>query len=85
MARCGGELHRILQGTDLWDGQVWNLQVTQMDERAVQMRALFSARDSGSRWDLMVLVREELLRYLQGLHPGRLPRVRVELAPGRQP
>ncbi len=79
-----GELRRILEATDLWDGQVWNLQVTQMDERAVQMRALFSARDSSSRWNLMVLVREELLRFLQGAYPERLPRVRVELAPGRQ-
>ncbi len=75
------ELHRILEATDLWDGKVWNLQVTAMDERAVQMRALFSAGNSNSRWDLMVLVREQLLGFLQAAHPGQLPRVRVELAP----
>lgn len=75
------ELRRILGTTDLWDGEVWNLQVTQMDERAVQMRALFSAQDANRRWDLMVLVREELLRFLQAAHPGTLPRARVDLAP----
>ena len=74
-------LKSVLEATPLWDRQVWNLQVTGLDEKAVQMRALFSARDSGSRWDLSVYVREEMLAFLRGKKPSGLPRVRVEIAP----
>ncbi|MCL5284593.1 MAG: mechanosensitive ion channel family protein [Nitrospirae bacterium] len=75
------QLKVVLDSTPLWDGHVWNLQVTSLDEKAVQMRALFSARDSGSRWDLSVYVREGLLGYLQRRGGGELPRVRIEMGP----
>lgn len=72
------ELHRILQASGLWDGEVWNLQVVGAGERTVELRALMSAPDSGTAWDLRCHVREKLLDYLQGEHPGALPRFRVE-------
>lgn len=74
-------LKTVLESTPLWDRQVWNLQVTQLDEKAVQMRALFSARDSGSRWDLSVYVREGMLAYLQNQGSSELPHVRIEITP----
>ncbi|MHB1926800.1 MAG: mechanosensitive ion channel family protein [Leptospirillum sp.] len=74
-------LKTLLESTPLWDRMAWNLQVTQLDEKAVQMRALFSARDSGSRWDLSVYVREGMLAYLRDREASGLPRVRVEIAP----
>jgi len=76
-----GHLKTLLESSPLWDRQAWNLQVTQLDEKAVQMRALFSARDSGSRWDLSFYVREGMLAYLRNRAPSDLPRVRVEIAP----
>ena len=42
------ELHRILQSSDLWDGKVWNLQVTNATEHTVELRALMSSVDSGN-------------------------------------
>ncbi|MHB8421506.1 MAG: mechanosensitive ion channel family protein [Leptospirales bacterium] len=74
-------LQTVLESTPLWDGKVWNLQVTELDEKSVQMRILFSARDSGSRWDLSVHVREEMLNYLQSQENAEFPRVRVEITP----
>lgn len=74
-------LKALLESTPLWDRQTWNLQVTSLDEKAVQMRALFSARDSGSRWDLSVYVREGMLAYLRNQKVSGFPRVRVEIAP----
>ncbi|MHB8370844.1 MAG: mechanosensitive ion channel family protein [Leptospirales bacterium] len=74
-------LKTVLESSPLWDRQVWNLQVTELDEKAVQMRALFSARDSGSRWDLSVYVREGMLAYLQGHENSELPRIRIEVNP----
>jgi hypothetical protein len=76
------ELLRILEATDLWDRRVWNLQVTDASERTVQLRALMSARDASSMWDLRCHVRERLVAYLQRRHPDSLPRIRAELLGG---
>lgn len=74
------ELHRILQATDMWNGQTWGLQVTEADEHAVQLRCLMSASDSNVAWSLRCHVREELIAFLQQRHPDCLPRARLELA-----
>ncbi|MHB1285852.1 MAG: mechanosensitive ion channel family protein [Leptospirales bacterium] len=79
------QLKIILESSPLWDGQVWNLQVTELDEKGVQMRALFSALDSGSRWNLSVYVREGLLEFLQSQESLDLPRLRVEITPPKAP
>jgi small-conductance mechanosensitive channel len=73
------ELHRILQTTDLWDGKVWNLQVTNASEHTLELRALMSSADSSKSWDLRCLVRERLVEYLQKKHPFSLPRVRADV------
>lgn len=72
------ELQRILEASERWDGKVWNLQVTGAGERTIELRALMSAPDSGTAWDLRCEVRERLLDYLRREHPDSLPRVRVE-------
>ncbi|MFT4830593.1 MAG: small-conductance mechanosensitive channel [Psychroserpens sp.] len=71
------ELTRILEGTDLWDGKVNVLQVTEAKERSVEIRALMSASDSPAAWDLRVLVREKLITYLQDNYPESLPHTRL--------
>jgi small-conductance mechanosensitive channel len=72
-------LKEILDGTQLWDRRVWNVQVTNASERTVELRALVSARDSSDAWDLRCLVREKLIQFLQERYPDGLPRVRAEL------
>jgi len=67
------ELFRVLQGTGLWNRKAWGLQVTDLTENTMQLRALMSASDSGKAWDLRCLVREKLVSYLQERHPGSLP------------
>lgn len=71
------ELGRILEGIELWDRRVCGLQVIETGERTVKLRALMSAPDSGTAWDLRCLVRERLLGYLRENHPSSLPRFRV--------
>jgi small-conductance mechanosensitive channel len=73
------ELTRVLKSSELWDGEVNVLQVTDAKEKSVEIRALMSSFDSPSAWDLRVLVREKLIEYLQKNYPGSLPRSRVEL------
>lgn len=73
------ELRRIVQGSEMWDGKVCGLQVTDATQQTMELRALVSAADSGTAWDLRCHVREELLRFLQERYPDALPKARAEL------
>jgi len=73
------ELHRILKNTDLWDGKAWVLQVTNATERTVELRALMSAADAPTAWNLRCEVREKLLVFIQKNYPDGLPKVRAEI------
>ncbi len=80
------ELDRILEGNTLWDGKVKVVQVTDATDRTVEIRALVSAPDSGTAWNLRVQVREKLLAFLQEKYPQCLPKARVLLDPeGKSP
>lgn len=72
------ELQRILQESSYWDQKAWALQVTNATDRAVELRALMSSRNSGEAWELRCEVREKLLSYIQREYPGSLPRLRAE-------
>lgn len=77
------ELGKILENSELWDGQVQNLQVTNATEKSLELRALMSAADSPTAWDLRVHVREKLIEFLQKHYPDCLPRTRIELNPDK--
>jgi small-conductance mechanosensitive channel len=79
VARVRARLEEIVRGSRLWDGQVVNLQVVDSNERAVQLRALASARTSPEAWDLRCEVREKLVAFLQEQYPAALPKQRAEL------
>jgi small-conductance mechanosensitive channel len=72
-------LQEELKASDLWDGRVWSLQVTNATEKTVELRALMSAADSGKLWDLRCLIRERLVGYLQDKYPASLPTFRAEV------
>jgi len=73
------ELKRVLDASGMWDGKVWGLQVTNAKEQTMELRALMSAPDAGTAWNLRCHVREKLIAYLQRQHPQSLPRLRAEL------
>ncbi|CAM3408455.1 mechanosensitive ion channel family protein [Zobellia roscoffensis] len=73
------ELTQILKQTDLWDGEVNNIQVTDSKVNHIEIRALMSAKDSSTAWDLRVHVREKLITFLQQNYPQSLPRTRLRL------
>ncbi len=74
------ELRRILEKSEKWDGRVSVLQVTKTTEHAVELRALLSARDSSTAWELRCQVREKLIEFLQKNYPHALPRLRAEIS-----
>lgn len=71
------EVHRILRASDKWDGDAWVLQVIDATDRTIELRALMTAEDAPTAWDLRCEVREQLVAYLQKAHPCALPRLRV--------
>ncbi len=73
------ELTRLLESTDLWDGKVNVIQVTDLTEKTMELRALVSARDSPTAWDLRVLIREKLVEFIKKNYPNSLPRSRIVL------
>lgn len=79
VAPIRARLEEIAKASKLWDGQVVNLQVVDSNERALQLRALVSARTSPEAWDLRCEVREKLILFLQQEYPGALPKQRAEL------
>jgi small-conductance mechanosensitive channel len=74
------ELLRVLKASGMWDGKVWGLQVSNLSERTVELRALMSAPGSSQAWDLRCYVREKLVGFLQQNYPQSLPRARAEVA-----
>ena len=73
------ELTRILDASPLWDRKVNVLQVTEVKERTLELRALASSSDAGNAWDLRCEVREKLVAFIRKNYPGSLPRVRATL------
>lgn len=74
------ELYRMLREHPLWDRREWVLQAVEtLPNGLVQLRALVSAADSASAWDLRCDVREHMIAYIRERHPDALPRFRAEL------
>jgi small-conductance mechanosensitive channel len=73
------ELKKILQAAPQWDHRVGVLQVTNANERTIELRALMSAKDSPAAWDLRCYVREKLIEFMQHHFPASLPHVRIKL------
>src|SRR5450830_1136022 len=70
------ELTRICEGAKQWDGRVCTVQATDSNERAVRVRFLISAVDSGTAFELRCLVREQMLAFITSHYPHSLPRLR---------
>lgn len=75
------EAKRLCEASPLWDKRVFSVAVTDSNERAMQVRILVSANNSGSNFDLRCLLREGLIRFLHEQHPDTLPRLRTRLDP----
>ncbi|RKN39388.1 mechanosensitive ion channel family protein [Micromonospora endolithica] len=73
------ELRRLVESSELWDGRVCVLQVTDATGGTIKVRALVSAANAGSLWDLRCLVREHLVAWVRDHRPTAMPRMRAEV------
>jgi len=76
------ELNRIVSQRPEWNGKVVGMQVTDTNDRYMELRALVSASNSSKAWDLRCAVRENMIEYIRHNYPGSLPRTRVEVIEG---
>ena len=77
--RVRQELHRLLQSNDRWDREAWNLQITNLTEKTVELRALMSAQNASDAWNLRCEIREGLLNFIQTSYPQSFPKIRAEV------
>jgi small-conductance mechanosensitive channel len=66
----------ILKASKFWDQQVATLQVTDVQENMIKVRALASAKDSASSWNLRCEILEKLIAFINQHYPQSLPRIR---------
>lgn len=79
------ELTRIVESSPHWDGEVCALHVTNAEDRSIELRAIASARDAPTLWDLRCEIRESLIQFLQDQYPRSLPVLRARLEEGPRP
>lgn len=68
---------RLLNASPLWDKKVNALQVTDIKERVIEVRALMSANTSGQAFDLRCYIRENLVAFIKENYPDCLPKTRA--------
>lgn len=76
VAPLRAELERIVRAAPEWDGRTFVLQVTDITERTMQLRALATAATSGLAFDLRCRIREGLIDFMQREYPQHLPQLR---------
>lgn len=77
--RLREKLQEIAGQSNHWDGKVCVLQVTDLKERTMEVRALVSAADAGAAFDLRCEVREKMVAFINDNFPEALPRLRAEI------
>ena len=76
------ELERLAAESPMWDKRVCKLHVTESKEKTLELRALVSAHDSPTAFELRCEIREKLVLYIQQNFPDSLPKTRNEVPAG---
>lgn len=76
----------MLKNDEDWDEETEpTVQVTDMSDETMEVRALCSAKDPSTAWTLHCRLREQLVAYVRDLESGRyLPRQRLVVEPNHQ-
>ncbi len=84
VGRLRAKLEELVRGNARWDGRFCNLQVTDAKPEAMEVRALMTAKDASTAFDLRCEVREAMLAFIRAEMPEAIVRYRGELG-FRQP
>jgi len=69
--RIRDELDKIVRANARWDGRTCKLQVTEITDKAMTLRALISARNADEAWELRCVIREKMMLFLSQLDGGK--------------
>jgi small-conductance mechanosensitive channel len=72
VARVRDKFAELVQKSKFWDGKVAALQVTDLKESSMELRALVSAKDASVLWSLRCEIREQLIDYIVQTFPNCL-------------
>jgi small-conductance mechanosensitive channel len=80
VGRIRAKAEEIAKASKLWDGNVINVQVTDVSEQSMtmQVRILVSSSDSGKSWDMRCEMREKLIAWMREEYSEALPVFRQE-------
>jgi small-conductance mechanosensitive channel len=81
--RLRRKLEELVKTNERWDGRFCNLQVTDTRPEAIEIRALMTAKDASTAFDLRCHVREGMLDYIRREMPEAIVRYRGEVGVGR--
>lgn len=76
------EFERVCKASPLWDQRVCVMHVTDATDRAMQIRLLVSAQDSGTAFDLRCAIREQMIGFVARHYPGSMPKIRAAIDAG---
>ncbi|NJC33327.1 small-conductance mechanosensitive channel [Sphingomonas jejuensis] len=80
--RLRDRLGALVDANPRWDRRFWNMQVTDMTADAVEVRALATAKDASTAFDLRCDLREGLLKFIRDEMPEALPKTRALVEAG---
>lgn len=78
--RLREKLGELVAANARWDKRFWNMQVTDVTADAIEVRALATAKDASTAFDLRCDLREGLLKFIREEMPEALPRTRAVVA-----
>lgn len=85
IAELREHLRKVVESSPYWDKRDWSLLVTDTTPTSIQVRALVTASDADTVWNLRCEVRENLIAFLREHHPYALPRLVTAPAPAAAP
>jgi len=68
-----------LNASPLWDKKVGKLEVIDLKENSLQLRALISARNPADLWNLGCEIREKIVNFVNENFPHSLPTVHTQI------
>lgn len=75
------QLQAIVEPSEFWDGKVCKLHVTNLTDRAVELRCLISAANSANSFELCCLIRERITAWIRENYPETFPTTRFRMLP----
>ena len=79
------QLEVVVHPSPLWDNRTCVLQVTNLTDRAMEIRCLMGSRNSSESFDLRCLVREKMTAWIQQNYPNAFPTTRFAALPDSAP